>query len=106
MLDDPKLKAIICARGGYGITRFIDRLDFTHFLKYPKWIIGFSDVTALHLKLHCLGFESIHGVMLILFPKPEHRDSLESLRQILFGKLGRSKVPLQPSLDSGRHPEK
>ena len=88
MLDDPKLKAIICARGGYGTTRIIDRLDFTSFLKYPKWIVGFSDVTALHLKLHQLGIESIHSVMPIQFPKPEHEESIESLRRILFGEVG------------------
>lgn len=85
MLDDPKLGAIICARGGYGTTRIIDRLDFTHFLKYPKWIVGFSDVTALHLKLYQLDFESIHSAMPIQFPKPEHKESIESLRKILFG---------------------
>ncbi len=85
MLDDPEIKAIICARGGYGTTKFIDRLDFTNFLKFPKWIVGFSDITALHLKLHCLGFESIHSVMPIQFSKPEHKESVESVRRILFG---------------------
>ena len=85
LLDDPQLSAIICARGGYGTTRIIDRLDFTNFLKHPKWIIGFSDATALHIRLHQLGVESIHSVMLIQFPKPEYKDSVESLRKILFG---------------------
>ncbi|MBK5278686.1 MAG: LD-carboxypeptidase [Bacteroidia bacterium] len=85
MLDDPNLKAIICARGGYGTTRFIDQLDFTGYLKFPKWIVGFSDVTALHLKLHQLGFESIHSVMPIQFTKPDHKESIESLRRMLFG---------------------
>ena len=85
MLDDPKIKAIICARGGYGTTRFIDQLDFTSFLKFPKWIVGFSDITALHLRLHQLGFESIHSVMPIQFPKPEHKESIESLGKTLFG---------------------
>ena len=85
MLDDPKLSAIICARGGYGTTRIIDQLDFSRFLKNPKWIVGFSDITALHIKLHQLGIESIHSVMPIQFPKPEHKESVESLRKILFG---------------------
>lgn len=85
MLDDPEIKAIICARGGYGTTRFIDQLDFTSFLKFPKWIVGFSDITALHLRLHQLGFESIHSVMPIQFPKPEHKESIESLGKTLFG---------------------
>ena len=85
MLDDPRLSAIICARGGYGSTRIIDRLDFTKYLKHPKWIVGFSDVTALHSKLHQLGVESIHSAMPIQFSKPEHKESVESLRKTLFG---------------------
>lgn len=87
MLNDPNIKAIMCARGGYGTTKFIDRLDLSNFLKNPKWIVGFSDVTALHLKLHQLGFESIHSVMPIQFPKPEYKDSVESLRKTLFGEI-------------------
>src|ERR1044071_3629969 len=51
MLDDPSLKAIMCARGGYGLVRIIDRLNFSSFSKNPKWIIGFSDVTILHTHL-------------------------------------------------------
>ncbi len=85
MLDDPKVKAIMSARGGYGTTRIIDRLDFSRFIQHPKWIIGFSDVTALHIKLHQLGYESIHSVMPIQFPKPEHAQSVESLKRVLFG---------------------
>src|ERR1700754_2234194 len=48
MLDDPGIKAILCGRGGYGLSRIIGRIDFSCFLKRPKWIIGFSDVTVLH----------------------------------------------------------
>lgn len=99
ILDAPKLQAIICARGGYGTTKIIDRLDFTSFLKYPKWIVGFSDVTALHLKLHQLGIESIHSVMPIQFPKPEYEESVESLRRILFGEV--ELIQAKPS-DSNR----
>jgi muramoyltetrapeptide carboxypeptidase len=70
MLDDASLKAIMCARGGYGIVRIIDKLDFTRFVKYPKWIIGFSDVTILHghLNKH-FGIASIHAKMCNSFPK-------------------------------------
>lgn len=85
MLDDPAIKAILCARGGYGTTRILDQLDFTSFLKSPKWICGFSDVTALHLKLHALGVQSIHGTMPILFPKAESKTSIESLIKNLIG---------------------
>jgi muramoyltetrapeptide carboxypeptidase len=88
MLDDPSIKAIICARGGYGTTRILDRLDFQSFEKSPKWIAGFSDITALHLKLAVLGYESIHSTMPILFPKPDSRESVESLNRALFGTPG------------------
>lgn len=63
-LDNPDIKAIWCSRGGYGTIRIIDELDFTKFKQNPKWIIGFSDITVLHTKLHQLGFQSIHATML------------------------------------------
>lgn len=61
LLDDESLGAIWFARGGYGTLRIIDQLDWTKFLRFPKWLVGFSDVTLLHLKLQQLGVASIHG---------------------------------------------
>lgn len=52
MLDEPSIKAILCGRGGYGVGRIIDQLDFTSFKKNPKWIIGFSDITVLHAHIN------------------------------------------------------
>lgn len=52
MLDAPEVKAILCGRGGYGVGRIIDQLDFTAFSKNPKWIIGFSDITILHAHIN------------------------------------------------------
>ncbi|RYY19054.1 MAG: LD-carboxypeptidase, partial [Sphingobacteriaceae bacterium] len=52
MLDNPNLKAIMCARGGYGLVRIVDDLDFKKFKVNPKWIIGFSDITVLHNHLN------------------------------------------------------
>src|SRR4030088_37343 len=52
MLDDDEIKAVLCARGGYGLSRIIDQIDFKKFRKQPKWIIGFSDVTILHTHLY------------------------------------------------------
>src|ERR1039458_2828457 len=46
-LDDPSVKAILCSRGGYGLAQIIDKLDFTGFVKPPKWVIGFSDISIL-----------------------------------------------------------
>jgi len=84
MLDNPSIKAIINARGGYGSTRIIDRLDFTEFKKNPKWIIGFSDITAIHLKLQSMGYQSLHATMPIFFTKPNALESLLSLKSFLF----------------------
>lgn len=84
MIDNPEVKAIFSARGGYGSTRIIEDLDFSSLAKTPKWILGFSDVTAFHLRLSGMGMASIHGTMPIFFGQPEARDSVESIRKILF----------------------
>jgi len=84
MLDSHSIDAIFCARGGYGTTRILDQLDFSAFLKHPKWILGFSDITALHLKLHQLGLPSIHGCMPTQFSNPEYEFSVERLKELLF----------------------
>lgn len=66
-ISDQETKAIICARGGYGTVRIIERIDFSPLLKNPKWIVGFSDVTVLHAVLNKLGFASVHGAMPAFF---------------------------------------
>ena len=82
-LDDKEVKAILCARGGYGLIRIIDKLDFSRFQKNPKWIIGFSDVTVLHSHIHAnFGIETIHATMAAGFMDSH---SSESLRNALFG---------------------
>lgn len=62
-MDNPKISAIWCARGGYGTVRILDKLDFSKFKQNPKWIIGYSDITALHNQIHNQGIESIHALM-------------------------------------------
>ena len=84
MMDDDRIKAIWCARGGYGTVRIIDALDFTRFKKHPKWIIGFSDVTVLHSQLNVERIASLHAIMPFTVPKaPE--EVKETLRKALFG---------------------
>jgi muramoyltetrapeptide carboxypeptidase len=69
MLDDDDVKAIMCARGGYGAVRIIDRLNFESFSKKPKWVIGFSDITVIHSHLiRNYGIASIHSKMCNSFP--------------------------------------
>ena len=86
--DDPETDAIICSRGGYGTVRIIDQLDFTEFIKHPKWLVGFSDITILHAYLNNLGIATIHGVMPPFFfnEKGESNESLDSLMDLLTGK--------------------
>ncbi len=91
-LDNPNIKAIWCARGGYGTVRVVDLIDFTAFKKSPKWLVGFSDVTVLHNHLNTMGYKSIHGIMPISLAKAS-KEAIESLRLSLFGQ------PLQYAID-------
>ncbi|MEW7277965.1 LD-carboxypeptidase [Aquimarina sp. 2201CG1-2-11] len=84
MLDDKEIKAIWCARGGYGTVRIIDKINFSVLQTQPKWIIGYSDITVLHSHLHTLGICSIHALMPIDIHK-NTKASLQSLRDTLFG---------------------
>lgn len=86
MLNDTSIKAIFAARGGYGTVRIMDGLNFRIFMDYPKWIIGFSDITYLHTQLNCnIGVETLHATMPISFPT-NTADALHSLKNALFGK--------------------
>lgn len=83
-LDDPNIKAVLFARGGYGTMRIIDKLDWTEFEKNPKWLIGYSDITVLHNHVHTrLNIETLHATMPINFGKDEH--STESLFKVATG---------------------
>lgn len=84
-LDNPNIKAILCARGGYGTVRIIDALDFTHFQQNSKWVVGFSDITVLHSHIHRhFQIPTIHATMPIIYNTATEA-ALESLRQLLFG---------------------
>jgi muramoyltetrapeptide carboxypeptidase len=88
MLDDVTISAVIIARGGYGTVRIIDRIDFTLFQQYPKWIIGYSDITVLHSHIHQLtGISTLHATMPINFmSQVNNGEALTTLQQTLFGK--------------------
>ncbi len=85
MLDNPKVKAIWCARGGYGTVRIVDKLDFSAFKKHPKWIIGYSDITVLHSQVHNFGIETLHATMPINIEN-NSKQALATLKMSLFGK--------------------
>jgi len=84
MMDDTSVKSIWCARGGYGTVRIIDMLDFSKFMKSPKWIIGYSDITVLHSHLHTMGIRSIHAQMPLDIEKKSEATQA-SLKKVLFG---------------------
>lgn len=88
MMNVPKIKAILCARGGYGTGRIIDQLDFKKFIKHPKWIIGFSDITVLHSHLFSrYKIASLHAPMAAAFNDDEFKNRyIQSLRDALSGK--------------------
>ncbi len=82
-LDNEEVKAIFCARGGYGSTQIINKLSFHSFLKSPKWIIGYSDITVILNKVQQLNVACIHGPMPASFGKYKNK-SVENLRRLLF----------------------
>ena len=86
-LDDKAIKAIWCARGGYGAMRVIDNLNFEKYKENPKWIIGYSDITAIHNDLHNNKSESIHGIMCKSLEKidVDNNESISLLKKTLFG---------------------
>lgn len=86
LLDDPSVKAIFSARGGYGTVRLVDRLDLTKFASQPKWLIGYSDITVLHAHLHGLGIASLHGSMPVNFAT-NTPEALATLQAALRGEV-------------------
>lgn len=98
MIDDPAVRAIIAFRGGYGSVRLLPRLDFSPLCRDPKWLVGFSDITTLHLVMRNLRIESIHGPMPAGFRFDDEEEDLsaESLREALFG--------LTQQIDTEPHP--
>ena len=84
MIDDDSIKAILCARGGYGTVQIIDNIDFSHLFKNPKWIIGYSDITVLHSHLNKIGLASLHSSMPINFLENSEK-SLQSIQNVIFG---------------------
>lgn len=87
-LDKPEIRAIWCARGGYGTMRIADDLNFEGFKKSPKWLIGYSDITVLHNKVNNLGYETLHAMMAVNMEQNKTiESSIASLKAALFGNL-------------------
>lgn len=102
MLDHEEIKAIICARGGYGCIRIIDKLTFDGFEKHPKLIVGFSDITIFHARLNHLHFGSLHATMPINFVENiADSPSLQKLIDYLDGNLSNYRLPTHKFNRSG-----
>ena len=95
MMDDPSIDAIICGRGGYGLGRIIEQIDFKRFKRNPKWIVGFSDITILHSHLHTnCKIASLHAPMAAAFNDGGATDAyVLSLKSALSGKRGNYTSP-------------
>ena len=100
-LDNEDISAIWIARGGYGSIRIIDKLDFTRFLEYPKWIVGFSDATVLHGKLSRLGVPSLHASMPFYFAN-KTPEAKQSLFDALTGQALQYEFPAHPQNRKGQ----
>jgi len=84
-LDQKEIKAVLCSRGGYGLVQIIDDVDFSHFELYPKWLIGFSDITVLHMGIAAYDIASCHGVM--AKDICANGKAADALKELLFGTL-------------------
>lgn len=98
-LNHKKAKDILIARGGYGILRIIDDIDFSSFIKKPKWLVGYSDVTVLHSHIQSLGICSLHATMPINFLK--HEKATLSIKKLLFNQKQEYKIEAQPCNRTG-----
>lgn len=84
--DNPEIRAVFCSRGGYGAVHLLEHLDLTAFSRSPKWLVGFSDITALHNLLQRNGFQSLHAPMgRHLAEEAADQPQTVELRDTLFG---------------------
>ncbi len=101
-LDDPRVQAILCSRGGYGLAQIADALDLSAFCRKPKWLIGFSDITVLHSLLTSRNIASIHGIMAKHLSELSAEDeSVKGLRNILWGARPSYHIPAQSTNREG-----
>lgn len=94
MIDNPEIKAVFCARGGYGCSRLLDLLNFDKLVSCPKWIVGYSDITAFLSHLYFkYGIASAHGTMSVNIDDRKSCPAYDSLKNVLFGKPNTIEAP-------------
>lgn len=102
-LNDPDIKAIVCTRGGYGSAMLLDPMTHSDFRLHPKWIVGYSDITALHSAMVCSGVMSLHANMGGALGSRGATDSVNlMLRDVLMGHLPSYTVPAHPLNKPGK----
>lgn len=101
MLDNPTIKAIWAAKGGYGTVRIVDRVNFADFKKKPKWVIGFSDMTVMHSHINNMDIGTLHAIMAIS-AKTATPEAIESFRKALFGEKLEYHIPAHPFNKKGK----
>ncbi len=92
-LDNDEIKAIWCARGGYGAVKIIENLNWNKFLQNPKWIIGYSDITAIHNHINNFDVESIHGITAKRLNTAYKDETFFTFKKILFGEKLNYEIP-------------
>ena len=110
-IDNPEVRAVLCSRGGYGMSRILDRLDFTALKRHPKWFIGYSDITSLHLWLNNVcGVVSLHAEMPLNYSNPDcsplsYESMVKALRgepeQVSWNSAGESSFTVQGPVTGG-----
>ena len=83
-VDDENVNAIICVRGGYGCVQLVDKIQWASFLRHPKWVLGFSDVTVFHQRIQKMGLQSIHSTMPLNFEQ-NSKESINTMVAALHG---------------------
>lgn len=102
-LEDDSIKAIVCARGGYGAIQLLKLIPPESFISHPKWIVGYSDVTTIHCAAFSYGVMSIHGEMCNSFGTNKGPDEAAlKLRDLLFGDVPVYEIPAHPCNSFGR----
>jgi muramoyltetrapeptide carboxypeptidase len=101
-IDNPGIKAIVCARGGYGSVRTLNYLSFDKFIKNPKWIVGYSDITVFHSVINNLGIESLHAPMPFTLKTEFDKDSINDTLAILQGNNIAYSFPGNPINSQGK----
>lgn len=101
-LDQENIKAIWCTRGGYGGVHLIDKLDFSKFKKFPKWLIGYSDNTVFHQYLSSKNIPSLHACVLKNLPQGHSKGSFKSITSVLKGKDLHYKIKSEKYNNSGK----